>query len=244
MTPTLILSPRYTADSVNLWRAAVARGWDVTRLPSWRVPDDFTPREPVLFAEPLFNEAVAQRLGLRIIGPPEDFLPRLPREYTSREVRLMTAAEARSLAGPVFLKPPNRKLFPARVYASGAELPDFPADDPVLAAEPVAWEAEFRYFVRDRRVRAWSPYWLHGALARRGEEWLIDRDAAARTRTLVDRLLADGSIDLPPAVVIDAGVIRGVGPAVVEANEVSGSGLYGCDPVEVLDVLRAGAVAA
>ena len=33
----------------------------------------------------------------------------------------MTAAEARTLPGPVFLKPPNRKTFPAKVYASGAE---------------------------------------------------------------------------------------------------------------------------
>jgi hypothetical protein len=135
-------------------------------------------------------------------------------------------------------------LLRAGVFASGGELPDLPPDDPVLAAEPVSWDAEFRYFVRDRRVRAWSPYWLDGALAMRGEEWLIDRDAAAQTGASVDRLLTDGSIDLPPAVVIDAGIIRGVGPAVVEANEASGSGLYDCDPVAVLDVLRAGVVAA
>jgi fermentation-respiration switch protein FrsA (DUF1100 family) len=37
-------------------------------------------------------------------------------------------------------------------------------------------------------------------------------------------------VDLPPALVLDAGVIRGVGPAVVESNVASGSGLYGYDP--------------
>src|SRR5262249_22669756 len=146
--PTLILSPRYSDDSITLRRVAIALGWDVMRLASWRCPDDFEPEEPVLFAEPLFNAAVAQQLGLTGVAPSEDFLIQLPRQYVGRGVRLTTAAEARTLPGPVFLKPPNEKTFPARVYASGAGLPDMPDDEPVLASEPVEWVAEFRYFVR------------------------------------------------------------------------------------------------
>jgi hypothetical protein len=237
--PTLILSPRYSDDSITLRRAAIALGWDVMRLASWRCPEDFEPEEPVLFAEPLFNAVVAEQLGLTVVEPPEDFLVRLPRQYVGRGVRLTTAAEARTLPGPVFLKPPYRKTFPAKVYASGAELPEMPDDDPVLASEPVEWAAEYRYFIRDRLVRAWSPYWLNGALARSGDEWTVNPDLAKTTRELVDRLLADLAVDLPVAFVLDAGVIRGVGPAVVEANEASGAGIYGCDPREVLDVLRA-----
>jgi hypothetical protein len=237
--PTLILSPRYSDDSIKLRRAAIALDWDVIRLASWRCPDDFDPEEPVLFAEPLFNEAVAEQLGLAVIEPPEDFLVRLPREYVGRDVRLMTALQARTLPGPVFLKPPNRKTFPAKVYASGLELPEMPDDDPVLVSEPVEWAAEFRFFVRDRQVHAWSPYWLDGALARKEDEWVVEPDLAAATRELVDRLLIDSRVELPAALVIDAGVIRGVGPAVVEANEASGAGFYGCDPRDVLEVLRA-----
>ncbi|SIO17357.1 protein of unknown function [Singulisphaera sp. GP187] len=240
--PTLILSPRYSDDSIKLRRAAIALGWDVMRLASWRCPEDFEPEEPVLFAEPLFNTAVAESLGLSVIEPPEDFLIKLPREYVGRAVRLMTAAEARTLPGPVFLKPPNQKSFPAKVYASGSELTEMPDDDPVLASEPVEWIAEFRFFVRDRRIHAWSPYWLDGVLARGGDEWVIEPELAATTRGLMDRLLADPRVDLPPALVLDAGVIRGVGPAVVEANEASGAGIYGCDPRDVLEVLQAATV--
>ncbi len=241
--PTLILSPRYSDDSIKPRRAAVAFGWGVMRLASWRCPEDFEPEEPVLFAEPLFNEAVAQQLGLEVVKPPEDFLIKLPREYVGRDVRLTTASEARTLSGPLFLKPPNRKTFPARVYAGGAELPEMPDDDPVLASEPVEWAAEFRFFVRDRRVHAWSPYWLNGAPARSGDEWLVEPEMAAAARGLVDRLLADPRVNFPAALVIDAGVIRGVGPALVEANEASGSGIYGCDPRDVLEVLRAATTA-
>src|SRR4051794_28350359 len=240
--PPLILSPRYSDDSIKLRRAAVALGWDVIRLASWRCPDDFEPEEPVLFAEPLFNTAVAEQLGLTVIEPPEDFLVRLPRENVGRDLRLITASQARTLPGPVFLKPPNRKTFPAGVYASGAELPDMPGDDPVLASEPVEWVAEFRFFVRDRQVRAWSPYWLHGALARKDDEWVVDPDLMRMTRGLVDRLLDDSRVDIPDSLVLAAGVIRDVGPAVVEANTASGAGIYGCDPSEVLEVLRAATV--
>lgn len=81
--PTPILSPRYSDDSIKLRRAVIALGWNVVRLASWRIPEDFEPEpeEPVLFAEPQFNEAVAQQLGLTVVEPPEDFLTRMPQEY-------------------------------------------------------------------------------------------------------------------------------------------------------------------
>jgi hypothetical protein len=240
--PTLILSPRYSDDSITLRRSAIALGWDVMRLASWHCPEDFEPEEPVLHGEPLFNTSVAEQLGLKLIEPPEDFLVELPREYVGRDVRLLTAAEARTLPGPVFLKPPNQKTFPAKVYPSGAELPEMRDEDPVLASETVNWIAEFRFFIRDRRVRAWSPYWLHGALARKDDEWVFDPVLMAMTRGLVDRLVDDPRVDLPAALVLDAGVIRDVGPAVVEANTASGAGIYGCDPRDVLEVLRAATV--
>jgi hypothetical protein len=117
-----------------------------------------------------------------------------------------------------------------------------PDDDPVLASEPVEWLAEFRFFIRERRVHAWSPYWLHGALARKEDEWVVEPEMAAMTTALVDHLLADTSVVLPVALVLDAGVINGRGAAVVEANEASGAGIYGCDPRDVLEVLRAATI--
>jgi hypothetical protein len=240
--PTLILSPRYSADSITLRRAAIALGWDVFRLASWRCPEDFEPEEPVLFGEPLFNEIVAEELGLDLVLPADDFLVGLPREYVGRAVRLVTAAEARTLPGPLFMKPPHRKTFQAGVVRRGAELPEMPDEDPVLVSEPVDWIAEFRYFVRGRQVLACSPYWLRGALARERDDWVTDTQMSGAARALIDRLLADPRVELPEALVIDAGVTREHGPAVVEANEASGSGLYGCNPVGVLEVLRAATV--
>jgi hypothetical protein len=51
-------------------------------------------------------------------------------------------------------------------------------------------------------------------------------------------------VELPTAVVIDAGVIADRGPAVVEANQASGAGIYGCDPRDVLEAVRAATTSA
>ena len=83
---------------------------------------------------------------------------------------------------------------------------------------------------------------LNGALARKDGEWIIEPDMAAATRGLVDRLLAEMSVELPVAFVLDAGVIKDRGAAIVEANVASGAGIYGCDPGDVLEVLRAATI--
>jgi hypothetical protein len=54
---------------------------------------------------------------------------------------------------------------------------------------------------------------------------------------LVTQLLADSRVGLPPACVVDVGRIAGRGWAVIEANSVWGAGIYGCDPVAVLEAL-------
>ncbi len=242
--PTLILTPRFTEDSQALWRAAGRLGWGVERLATWRIPDDLRAvAEPVLYLEALFGPTLAEQLGLRLLEPAVDWLPRLPEEYRKRGVTMMTLAEARLLPAPAFVKPPNDKSFPARVY-TGAELPHGYDDDmPVLVAEIVTWEREFRVFTLDRQVRTLSVYLRDGELQRDAEFAATDAELA-EVRDFVETVLADGRVDLPRTAVLDVGVIAGRGWAVVEQNAAWGSGLYGCNPVEVLEILRHAAVRA
>ena len=64
----------------------------------------------------------------------------------------------------------------------------------------------------------------------------------AEVESLLQLILADSRIDLPRTAVLDVGVIHDRGRAVVEQNAAWGSGIYGCDPVQVLEVLRHAAV--
>jgi len=56
-------------------------------------------------------------------------------------------------------------------------------------------------------------------------------------------VLANADLSIPPAFVMDVGIIADRGWAVIEANAAWGSGLYGCDPAEVLRVVRRACVA-
>lgn len=240
--PTLVLTPRFTEDSQALWRAAGQLGWSVERLTDWRVPDHLrTVSEPVLYLETLFGPTLATQFGLRLLEPPDDWLPRLPDEYRKRTATLTTFAEARQLTTSAFIKPPNRKSFPARVY-TGAKLPDgYPDDSPVLMQEVVNWEKEFRCFVLDRQLRAFSVYLRNDEL-QKTNDYAMSEDETTEVTAFVNRVLTDERVDLPRTAVLDVGVIAGRGWAVVEQNSAWGSGLYGCDPAEVLEVLRHAAV--
>lgn len=240
-TPTLLLSQRYTPDSNALWRAALDAGWDLHRVHGLRLPPGFTAAEPVLYGETLLADAISQPLGLAMLEPSADWLPRLPEPYRRRSVRLLALAQAREERGPIFIKPTDEKLFPARVYARGADVPAEELDPalPVLVSEPVAFTVEFRLFVLERQVVAWSPYIRESEIARTAAGvWASDPAEDAAALAFAAALLADPAAALPPAVVVDVGLLRGGGFAVVEANAAWASGVCGCDPRAVLPVLR------
>lgn len=236
--PTLILTPRFTEDAQALWRAAGRLGWDVERLTSWSVPPELLAvEEPVVYLEGLFGPTLADQLGITLTEVPEDWLPRLPWEYRRRHVERMRLGEARRLEEPRFVKPPNEKSFPAGVY-TGATLPsEYDDEMSVLVADVVAWEMEFRCFLLDRKLRTMSIYLRHGELQRANDFANTEREESA-VRAFLDKVLADSSVELPRAAVVDVGVIEGQGWAVVEQNAAWGSGIYGCDPEQVLAVLR------
>jgi ATP-grasp domain, R2K clade family 2 len=105
----------------------------------------------------------------------------------------------------------------------------------------LTWQQEFRCFILDRQIRTISVYLRDGALQR-------DRDFAsspaelAKVESYVEKLLADRRIELPRTAVLDVGIIADRGWAVVEQNAAWGSGIYGCDPIQVLEVLRYAAI--
>lgn len=242
--PTLVLTRRYSQDSNNLWRAALDAGWDVERLQTYQAPAGLGARDPVFYGETIWADAVTEALGLALLQPTADFLPQLPSEYRRRQVTLSTLAEVQERAQPAFLKAPDEKLFPARVYAPDEDpAPDLPGHIPVLCAEVVRFTIEFRAFVCERSIAALSPYIRGGEIARDPEgNWAASPAEWAAAQAFTEQLLSDPSISLPPATVIDVGELAGGAWAVVEANAAWASGLCGCDPREVLGVLRRASV--
>ena len=245
---TLVLPPRVSEDSDLLARAARRAGWDVERLPSWHIPPLLREEDIVLYAEPLFAMHAAPQLDVVLLETPYDWLPTLPRNYVRRDVRLTTLRDARSLTGKWFVKPAMEKFFRAAVVAGGAELPGPEAAPdvlPVLISEVVGWEVEFRCFIQNRRCVAMSPYLLNGELPRtESGEWVVDDRHRIEAERFLASLLADPTVSLPPAVVVDVGKLRDESWAVVEANPAWASGIYGCNPDRVLEVVQRSCVKA
>jgi hypothetical protein len=234
---TLLMSSRHTEDDQALWRAAIGRGWSVARARGIRLPE-IDDDEIIIYIESLFAPTIAGMIGRSLLDPPDDWLCRLPHDYRNREIRLTTLGTARKLTSPFFVKPPNDKSFAAQVYDSGASLPlEFDDDMAVLVAEPVEWESEFRCFCLDGRVVTLSPYLRSGTHAKASDYSASDLELQ-EAGDFAEKVLVSTQSITPRAIVIDVGQLTGKGWAVVEANAAWGSGIYGCDPNLVLDVIR------
>ena len=235
--PVLLLSPRFSDDSIALATEASRLSWRVHRLHDRRPPARLAEEELVLYGESLLADTVGKRLGLALLEPAADTLSLLPTEHVRRDVRFTTLGAARGERFPRFVKPADEKQFRAAVYPSAEALPgsEILEDSlPVLTAEPVRWLDEYRCFVLEGQVVTASPYaWMgeREELSRAG----FDLDAA---RAFASDVLARAGDSFPPAVVLDVGRIEGRGWAVVELNPAWSSGLYACDPAGVLRVLQ------
>lgn len=236
-TTTLLISWRNTEDNQLIWRAAIRRGWSVERVRGIRVPEVEADRI-LVYIESLFAPAMASQIGIKLVELTDDWLPRLPEEFRLRDIELTTLEQVSVADLPKFLKPPNEKSFPAKVYDSvDTLLADYEPTTSVLAASPVEWAAEFRCFCLDGEVRTLSPYLRHGELSKL-DGFSANGDELLNARTFAESVLNDDRVKTPSAIVLDVGTIVGSGWAVVEANAAWGSGIYGCDPDEVLNVIE------
>jgi hypothetical protein len=242
--PTLVLAPRQNDDARRMARAAADIGWDVFGATAWRdFPTRLRNMDPILYSDTLFADTAVGPLNLALLEPTPDWLVTLPPRYLSREVSFITLNAARSLAGPIFLKPAADKSFPADVYIDPvSELPPYDwllEDIPVLAAQPVTWTVEYRCFVVEREIAACSVYFRNGRLAQDIQgAWGASPEEEQEAVRFARAVLENTSVEMPSAVVLDVGHIAGRGWAVVEANPAWGSGLYGCDPKAILPVLK------
>jgi len=228
-------------------RTAASLKWQVERLSSWRVPKELCGTGAAIYGEPLFVTVVAEPIGTEVLEPSENWLPGLPDEYRKRWVQLATLGEARKLTSSTFIKPVSDKCFKAKVYARGEELPsavDLDDSEHVLISEPVEWQIEFRAFVINRKVVTVSPYLRNGELVEQPDgSWPAELHETEAAEAFYKNVLANADLSIPPAFVMDVGIIADRGWAVIEANAAWGSGLYGCDPAEVLRVVRRACVA-
>jgi hypothetical protein len=168
----------------------------------------------------------------------------VPRRFTLRTIEFATFADLGRLQGPTFVKPadPLDKWFDAGVYRDPDEIRTttrVTPDAPVLMSEPVEWSAECRCFVLEGMIVASSPYLSFGRPVWNPHDPNRPGGVIPKmSRVIVERMVAEMRGALPPAFVVDVGLIEDRGWGVVEFNPVWCSGLLGADPRAVLSALR------
>jgi protein-tyrosine phosphatase len=240
--PTLLLSTRKLPAGPALAEAARNAGWSVR---AWdERPTGLPGGRAVYYGGTDVAMQASARYRLALLEPPLDLLAHLPASLLLREVQFARFRDLSRLKRPMFVKPadPLGRCFDAGIYANPRDIRAPKAIDPetrVLVADPVEWLAEFRCFICEGRVVASSPYISFGrpvwrAWGQGGEKAVPSKDALA----VCGRLLEMKSPALPPAFVVDVGLVEGRGWAIVEFNPAWCSGLLGAEPAAVLGVLE------
>ncbi|MFE7141921.1 ATP-grasp domain-containing protein [Streptomyces sp. NPDC057644] len=238
----LALAPHRSGTASLLADAARRRGMEVTVLPADGVPERYREREDGhYYGGPRFAARVAGPLGVALLEPHDGWLDALPPAFTGRDVRRVPLSEARRRPGPLFVKPPTDKSFPAAVHPDGSSLPPPPpgSGDPLVQiSEVVTWGDEFRLFLLDGEICTGSQYAVYGHL---DASPLSGHPQEAAVRAFAHRLTEECGRTLPGAVVVDVGRLgrpgRAPAWAVVEANMAWFSTVYAADPDRALDVV-------
>ncbi|MFD3513349.1 ATP-grasp domain-containing protein [Streptomyces sp. NPDC058657] len=227
---TFVLPPRLTASAQTMRATAQERGLATVQLATFDVPAEL--RAGHLHAGPAFADRVAPTLGIGLLEAPQDWLARLPRTWTGRDIVAMPLREAYEIRRPAFIKSPNDKQIRAMVYGDGSRLPGPDEMNAmttvVLVSDVVEFSAEYRLYLLDGAVYTGSRYAQRGRLSLGP----LSAEAAA----FGTDLLAECGQTLPSAIVIDVGQTEGRW-VVIEANAAWASGMYTSDPPRALDVL-------
>lgn len=134
------------------------------------------------------------------------------------------------LHSPKFVKPVEKGQFVPGIFNDPITyIEQLPNNTEVIVSEPVEWNIEFRTFISGRKVKTISPYSRKGELVEQASalEWEQAEAFANQVANLFEEPF-----------VIDVGYIPQRGWAVVEANAAWGSGIYGCDAIEALKVIK------
>ena len=244
--PTLILSSSYNTESRILRKTAQELKWETFRFEGDNIPTDYqhTDSQYALYCTVPKAFNVASRLDSILLGCSADWLTHLPEQFSRRRIDLLELRSVTVIKEARFIKPALGKSFDAAVRTGQqlmAQAAHLPPALLVHASEVVEWEAEYRCFVKDKKVVSLSPYRSGGVTFSDYQSPLTGpRRELDEASEFADSVL--NSVPCPRAFVLDVGIIRGRGWAVVEPNECWGAGIYGCAPAQVLEVLLAALV--
>lgn len=236
MKNIIALSPMYTEDSNNLKKASINSAYELSRFNAkWNVPEEFREDVIAVYGEDIYAEIVAEQCNLILTKPDDDWLSKISQEFTKRRISYGKLKEFVHEEN-IFIKCSDFKSFKAGVFDKVTNIKGFDTLDlesTVFTSEVVEWELEVRCFVLNNKIKTYSSYWRNNAFDIHPLSETEGKDLFEFFKNFMQQY----SDTLPKAIVLDFGIIKGKGWALIEANPAWCSGLYDCDAKKVLEVI-------
>ncbi|PQA97150.1 hypothetical protein B0A69_03675 [Chryseobacterium shigense] len=236
MKNIIALSPMYTEDSNNLKKASIHSPYELNRFNAkWNVPEEFRVDVIAVYGEDIYAEIVADQCGLTLMKPDDNWLSLISEDFTKRKISYGQMKDYVDQEN-IFIKCSDFKSFKAGVYQKVTDIKGFDTVDlnsTVFTSEVVEWQLEVRCFVLHGELKTYSSYWRNDAFDMNPLSEQEENDLFV----FFDSFIRKYASTLPAAIVLDFGVIKEKGWALIEANPAWCSGLYACDAEKALEVI-------
>jgi hypothetical protein len=184
-----------------------------------------------------------QRIGLatKLMSPGVNWLPELPLELTGRKILEGNLDSYLEYNNKAWVKPSEAKILsmPAGIYTPH-KIKEIFAKQNFTYNISLQWTEtvmrmnyEHRFFVAEKNIITGSPYLING----KGYNSEISYSRYNEAKNFAEHVLK--TVDTPPAFTLDVAFDENTSKwVVIEANRAWSSGLYGADPVAVLEVIQ------
>jgi len=236
MKNIIALSPIYTEDSNNLKKASINSSYELNRFNAkWDVPEEFHSDVIAVYGEDIYAEIVAEQCNLTLTKLADNWFSKISEEFTKRKISYGQLKEFVNEEN-IFIKCSDFKSFKAGVFDKVRNIKGFDSLDlesTVFTSEVVEWELEVRCFVLNNEIKTHSSYWRNNAFNTNPLSETEQKELFEFFKDFIQKY----SSTLPNAIVLDFGIIKGKGWALIEANPAWRSGLYDCDAAKALEVI-------
>lgn len=247
MKPTFLVSGGLQPEASQLAFIAEQEGWVTLWLAreTEETSRRLSGKRFAFYGDTVAATKLATSPHFALLEPALDVLLRLPDRYVRRAIRNATLSDLESVTGSVFIKSPDPcdRIVGSGIHRGGKptllEGKVYDGQARILVAEPVHWLFEYRVVVLEARIIAYSLYMRDGK--RIWDPRLSppsSREEESGVLSFATSFLADPDVALPPAFVVDVGMIPGRGYAVVELNPIWCARLFGCDRRAVFPALE------
>lgn len=236
MKNLIALSPIYTDDSNTLKKASLNSPYELNRFNAkWNVPEAFRADVIAVYGEDIYAEIVAEQCRLTLTKPDDNWFSRISETYTKRKISYGPLKNFVHKEN-IFIKCSDFKSFKAGVFNQAKNIRGFDSLDPemmVFTSEVVEWELKVRCFVLHTEIKKHSSYWRNNAF----DTSPLSGTEQTAMHAFFNNFIQQYAGTLPAAIVLDFGIIKRKGWALIEANRAWCSGLYACDAEKALEVI-------